>query len=212
MNTVSHSPCYLPAPKLLLELPVISHPWDPKASFSEDFHQYELLSLSPHQTLIPTLSTQLWVVISVGSASHPNDQQFEGTGWVWHGVGAQNMFLQWTIDRRPLAPSPWLLAPVASTLAGSLGSPGPLCGERGAKHPDVAYLTSAPQAWEGGWLGLKTLPLWAGLKVLSPVPQAGPVGSSRHPCLYPWALRHPQPWWGGPLGPLKWSSWTSGPQ
>lgn len=82
MNTVSHSPCYFPAPILLRELPVISHPWDPKASFLEDSGQQELSPLCPHQTLIPTFSTQVWVVISIGSVFHPHDQQLEGTDWV----------------------------------------------------------------------------------------------------------------------------------
>lgn len=82
MNTVLHSPCYFLALTLLRELPVISHPWDPKASFLEGSSQQDLSPSCPHQTLIPTLSTQVWLVISVGSVTHPHDQQLEGTDWV----------------------------------------------------------------------------------------------------------------------------------
>lgn len=98
------------------------------------------------------------------------------------------------IDPWPLAPSP-----CGPHIGWVLGSPGPLCGEGGGKHSNLAYLSSASQAWEGVWLGLKALPLWAlggPQGTQSPAPQAERLGSSRHPRLHPWALKHPKAWWG----------------
>lgn len=77
-------PLLVTSPKLLLNFQLSLILRIPKPSFLGDFCQCELPPSYSHQTLIPTLSTQSWVIINVGSASRLCSQQCEGTDEVWH--------------------------------------------------------------------------------------------------------------------------------